>query len=127
MVVWFSAGHSLTAWIGPVLRFAWPIVVSIALLALFVTPWANAQIEESRERFEKARRRQPRCPWPIHRIRQRGSCSSSNPSTFSTVRYATCLVARALQDREGLIVAARGVIEVAKNGDRFLALEQGRR
>ena len=30
-------------------------------------------------------------------------------------------------DREGLIVAAKGVIEVAKNGDRFLVLQQGRR
>ena len=31
MVVWFTAGRSLTAWIGLVLRSAWPIVVSIAL------------------------------------------------------------------------------------------------
>ena len=53
MVVWFTSGRSLTAWIGPVLRFAWPIVVSIALLALFVTPWSNSQIEEMRERFAK--------------------------------------------------------------------------
>jgi len=29
--------------------------------------------------------------------------------------------------REGVIVAARGLIEAAKNGDRFLVLEQGRR
>ena len=31
------------------------------------------------------------------------------------------------QGREGLIVAAKGVIELADNGDRFLVLEQGRR
>ena len=31
------------------------------------------------------------------------------------------------EGREGLIVAAKGVIELADNGDRFLVLEQGRR
>jgi lipopolysaccharide export system permease protein len=32
MVVWFASGQSLLAWLGPVLRFAWPIVVAVALL-----------------------------------------------------------------------------------------------
>ena len=91
MVVWFSAGHSLTAWIGPVLRFAWPIVVSIALLALFVTPWANAQIEESRERFSKSATTSAALPRRFIESGNAAACSSSNPSTFSTVRYATCL------------------------------------
>src|SRR5512134_1410796 len=50
MVVWFASGQSLLAWIGPALRFAWPIIVAIGLLAFFVTPWANARIEESRDR-----------------------------------------------------------------------------
>ncbi|MBC8118258.1 MAG: LptF/LptG family permease [Burkholderiaceae bacterium] len=31
------------------------------------------------------------------------------------------------QGREGLIVAAQGIIEIAPNGDRFLVLERGRR
>ena len=51
MVVWFAAGQSLLAWVGPVLRFAWPIVIAIGLLAFFVTPWSQAQIEDARTRF----------------------------------------------------------------------------
>jgi len=47
MVVWFSSGQSLLAWIGPVLRFATPIVVLIALLTIGVSPWAERQIAES--------------------------------------------------------------------------------
>src|ERR1700739_3606988 len=41
MVVWFTAGKSLLAWIAPVVRFVLPIVVLIALLTLVVAPWAN--------------------------------------------------------------------------------------
>ena len=127
MVVWFTAGHSLTAWIGPVLHFAWPIVVSIALLALFVTPWANAQIEESRERFEQRD--------DVSRVAPGRFIESGNAARVFFVesvdvldgRVRNVFVSTRGQGREGLIVAARGVIEVAKNGDRFLVLEQGRR
>ena len=41
MVVWFSSGLPLTAWIRPVLRFAVPVVILIAILSLFVAPWAQ--------------------------------------------------------------------------------------
>ncbi len=127
MVVWFTAGYSLTAWITPVLRFAWPIVVSIALLALFVTPWSNSQIEESRERFEKRD--------DVSRVAPGRFIESGDADRVFFVESVDVLdghvrnvfVSMRSQNREGLIVASRGVIEVAKNGDRFLVLEQGRR
>jgi lipopolysaccharide export system permease protein len=127
MVVWFTAGHSLTAWIGPVLRFAWPIVVSIALLALFVTPWSNSQIEESRERFEKRD--------DVSRVAPGRFIESGGADRVFFVESVDILdgqvrnvfVSMRSQGREGLIVATKGVIELAKNGDRFLVLEQGRR
>ncbi|MBU3738362.1 MAG: LptF/LptG family permease, partial [Rhodoferax sp.] len=31
MVIWFSSGKGLAAWIGPLLRFAWPILAAIAI------------------------------------------------------------------------------------------------
>ncbi len=127
MVVWFTSGRSLTAWIGPVLRFAWPIVVSIALLALFVTPWSNSQIEEMRERFAKRD--------DVSRLAPGRFIESGGADRVFFVESVDILdgqvhnvfVSMRNQGREGLIVAAKGVIEVAKNGDRFLVLEQGRR
>src|SRR4026209_1994061 len=38
MVIWFSAGLSLTAWIRPVLTFALPLVALIATLRLALSP-----------------------------------------------------------------------------------------
>ena len=53
MVVWFASGVSLTRWIRPVLRFGIPIIVMTSALSFTVTPWANRQSAEFRERFEK--------------------------------------------------------------------------
>ncbi len=51
MAVWFSSGQSLLAFWRPIVRFAWPIVLTIALLGLFAWPWANAQIDGLRHQF----------------------------------------------------------------------------
>ncbi|MFP8778055.1 LPS export ABC transporter permease LptF [Hydrogenophaga sp. RWCD_12] len=52
MIIWLSSGRSLGGFISPVMRFAWPILLVIVLLALFVWPWANKQTAELRFRFE---------------------------------------------------------------------------
>ena len=127
MVVWFTSGRSLMAWIGPVLRFAWPIIVSIALLALFVTPWSISQIEESRQRFEQRD--------DVSRVAPGRFIESSGANRVFFVESVDILdgqvrnvfVSMLSGGREALIVAAKGMIEVAQNGDRFLVLEQGRR
>lgn len=53
MVIWFSSGRGLGNFIRPLFRFTWPILAMIALLALFIWPWSNQQIQDLRERFEK--------------------------------------------------------------------------
>ncbi|MBS3911299.1 MAG: LPS export ABC transporter permease LptF [Hydrogenophaga sp.] len=53
MIIWFSSGRSLGGFMGPVMRFAWPILLVITLMVFFVWPWANQQTEELRSRFQK--------------------------------------------------------------------------
>ncbi|MFY7980203.1 MAG: LPS export ABC transporter permease LptF [Limnohabitans sp.] len=53
MVIWFASGQGLGQFIRPLFRFAWPIFLVIALLALFVWPWSHQQIQDLRQRFEK--------------------------------------------------------------------------
>ncbi len=127
MVVWFASGQSLLAWIFPVLRFAAPIIVLVAVLSLALSPWANRQIAESRMRFE-----------------QRDDVSKIAPGRFiesgggdrvffvesvdlAGAHVKNVFVSHRSQGREGVIVAAQGVIEVQPDGDRYLVLEQGRR
>ena len=51
MIIWFSSGRSLGGFLTPVLRFSWPILAVIALMVLFVWPWANTQTAELSARF----------------------------------------------------------------------------
>jgi lipopolysaccharide export system permease protein len=53
MVIWFGSGRSLASLLTPLLRFAWPILVVIAVLAFFILPWAFGRIEDLRDRYEK--------------------------------------------------------------------------
>lgn len=53
MVIWFASGQGLGQFIRPLLRFSWPIVLVIGLLALFVWPWSHQQIQDLRQRYEK--------------------------------------------------------------------------
>jgi lipopolysaccharide export system permease protein len=43
MIVWFASGLSIMSLIRPILRFAIPLIIIIALLALFAWPWANRE------------------------------------------------------------------------------------
>ena len=53
MVVWFTSGQSLSSFLKPLFRFAWPVLLIIALLSVFVWPWTNQQTQEMRERYER--------------------------------------------------------------------------
>jgi lipopolysaccharide export system permease protein len=53
MVIWFSAGRGLSAFLTPLFRFAWPILLVVAALALVVWPWSNQQTQELKDRYGK--------------------------------------------------------------------------
>lgn len=53
MVVWFTSGQSLAAFLRPLFRFAWPVLVVVALSSLFVWPWANQQTKDMQIRYEQ--------------------------------------------------------------------------
>jgi lipopolysaccharide export system permease protein len=53
MVIWFASGVSLSRFVRPVLRMAWPVLLVVALLALFVWPWVNQRANDLRERYER--------------------------------------------------------------------------
>ncbi len=52
MVIWFSSGSGLASTLRPLLRFAWPILLGIGVLALIVWPWSHQQVQQLRDRFD---------------------------------------------------------------------------
>ena len=127
MIVWHASGQGLLSWLGPVLRFAAPIILLVAVLALAVSPWANQQIAEGRQRFERRD--------DVSKVAPGRFIESSNAQRVFFVesvdieggRVRNVFVSHRSQGKEGVIIAAEGVIEIQPDGERFLVLERGRR
>jgi lipopolysaccharide export system permease protein len=127
MVVWFSAGMSLTQWIRPVLTFAAPLVLMIALLSLVLSPWAVTNIEEVRRQMDSRSDVTHVTPGVFREARhaERVYFMEEVPGAENIV--ANVFVSSTQHGRQGVMVAARGFQEIAENGDRFLVLLNGRR
>lgn len=127
MVVWFSSGLSLTAWIRPVLNFSLPLVFAIAVLSLFLSPWALSQSVEYREKLSTRKDAGQVSPGAFQE-------SSSGDRVIFVEAVAddasfvrNVFVSTVQNERLGVTMAATGHQEVAENGDRFMVLENGRR
>lgn len=127
MVVWFSSGLSISRWIRPVLSFAMPVIMVIAILSLFVMPWATQKVATYAAQLES-----------------RDELSSISPGAFKESIGAdrvyfierfdelgkvvkNIFVQSKQQQKVGVMVASNGHREVEKNGDSFLVMQKGRR
>jgi lipopolysaccharide export system permease protein len=127
MVVWFTSGQSLAACLKPILLFAAPFFVAIVVLSLFLSPWA----EQRRLEFER-------------QLESRDEIALLTPGLFKEFRRANLVVyLESINTFDGTIrniflhsvdegkdvttVARSGSLEEAKNGDRFIVLDDGRR
>ncbi len=127
MAVWFSSGLSIAAWVRPVLQFSLPVALVCALLSLAIAPWSQAQSVEYQRLLES-----------------RDEVSSVTPGVFRESKSSdrvffvdklserddvvnNIFVQSFQNDRMGVMVAQRGFVETAANGDRFIVLLHGRR
>lgn len=53
MVIWMGSGRGLAGMVSPVLRFAWPVLLSMVALVVMAWPWANKQTADLRDRFQQ--------------------------------------------------------------------------
>lgn len=130
MSIWFSAGVPLTAWMRPVLRFAIPVVLAIAVLALFLSPWALTKRSEYQKRMDQRD--------DVARVSPGAFKESAQGDRVFFVESVTSQDGRAnlvknifinsmQHGRLGVMAATQGHTEVVGNGDKFIVLSQGRR
>jgi lipopolysaccharide export system permease protein len=127
MVIWFSSGLPLTAWVRPVLIFAAPLVLVIALLSLFLAPWANNHSEEYRRQLDSRDELSRIAPGVFRESAnaERVFFVESVAGDSGTVQNV--FVTSVQHGRQGVMVSRRGFAETAANGDRFIVLADGRR
>ena len=127
MVVWFTSGQGLNAWIRPVLIYGAPLVGVIAALSMFLTPWAIAKTDEYKNQIESQDDIAAISPGVFKEAHngERVFFVEKLAANLSTV--ANIFVHSDEKGEVGTIVAKRGYQETAANGDRFLVMQNGRR
>jgi lipopolysaccharide export system permease protein len=127
MIIWFASGLNPWRLLRPVLLFAVPAVIAIAVLSLSIGPWATKKRDEYRR-------------W----LANQDDASLIAPGVFAESKRADKVYfVEALKDtgnvvrnvfiqsvengRLGIVVAKEGRRQKMKDGDRYLVLEKGRR
>ncbi len=129
MAVWFASGAALSRFVKPVLRMAWPVLLVVGLLMLFVWPWGNEQSVELRDRYQR-RSDISRVAPGVFQTSSDGSRvffverDLDEKSGQSNARNVFVLVTR--DNKESVVAANTGRIE-ARGGEQWLLLERGQR
>lgn len=127
MVVWFSSGLGLTRWVRPVLAFAVPLVLVIALLSLALSPWAVSRSEDLRRIMDSRDDVSAIVPGVFRESSRAERVYFVEEVSDSENMVANVFVSSNQHQKLGVMVARRGFQETAENGDRFLVLLNGRR
>ena len=127
MVVWFTSGQGLFSWIRPTLLYALPLVFTVGLLSLFLTPWATGKSEEYRRQLESREDVSAISPGVFKESKRGDRVFFVEKLTLDLSVVANIFVYSEEDEETGITVAARGYTETSRNGSRYLVLENGRR
>src|SRR5688572_18438072 len=120
MTVWFTSGLSIAAWVRPVLQFALPVALVCALLSIAITPWAQAQSVEYQRLLASRDDVSSVTPGVFRESRGRDRVFFVDKLTEKDDQVNNVFVQSTENNRMGVMVAQRGYIETAENGDRFV-------
>lgn len=127
MVVWFSSGLPLTAWIRPVLVFAAPLVLAISVLTLVLSPWANRMSAEFREKITVRSDASQVAPGSFKEASSTDRVVFVEAISEDETSVRNVFISAVQHGKLGVTMASKGYQETAENGDRFMVLEKGRR
>lgn len=129
MVIWFSSGRGLSAFLRPLLHFAWPIVLVVGALAFLILPWAFGQVEDLRDRYEKRSdisRIQPGQFQESHNGDRVFFIEKGDTNEHVGQMGRNVFIATQQGDKKTVISALSGHVELRDSG-KFLVLQNGQR
>jgi lipopolysaccharide export system permease protein len=124
MVIWFSSGVSLSQFLKPLYKFAWPILLMIALLALFAWPWSNVQTQYLKEKFEKRSDIERVAPGQFQESNSKEMVFFIEKKQNKDDEASSIFISKVEGKTETITTAKAGNIEWLEK-DKFLALNQG--
>ena len=126
MVIWFASGIGLARFVKPVLRTAWPVLLVVALLALFVWPWVNQQGVDLRTRFESRSDLARVAPGSFQTSSDGSRTFFIDRDTVDSNTGRNVFILSNGARGESVTTAAEGRIEF-RGDERFLVLQRGQR
>ncbi len=126
MVIWFTSGQGLSAFLKPLFQFAWPVLLVVAALALLVLPWSNQRIENLKEQYEKRGDIERVEPGQFQESAGGNRVFFVEKNASGKLSGANVFIATTENGKETITSARSGRIE--RNGqDRLLLLSNGHR
>jgi lipopolysaccharide export system permease protein len=127
MVVWFTSGKGLAGFLPPLFRFAWPVLLIVALMSLFVWPWSNQQTQDMREHYESRGDLDRIAPGQFQESSSGNRVFFIDRGVKAGEKSSTNVFIAATEKGKSSITTARsGRIEV-RDGAQVLLLENGQR
>lgn len=126
MVIWFAAGRGLSSFLKPLFRFAWPVLLVIALLALVIWPWANQQTQDMKDRYGRRGDLERVAPGQFQESASGNRVFFLDKDTPDNKSGKNIFIATSENGKETVTSARSGTI-VTRGGDQFLQLRGGQR
>jgi lipopolysaccharide export system permease protein len=127
MIIWLASGRSLSGFLGPVMRFAWPILLVITAMVLFVWPWANQQTDELRGRFESRGDLERVAPGQFQESSSGQRVFFIDKDTADGTEGRNIFISSTDDDGRETITSARSGRIVQENDRQWLLLNNGQR
>ena len=127
MVVWYASGLNLRSLYVPVLRFATPWIIIIAILALFVWPWTNAKTSEITQKFKGRDETAMLIPGQFFESVNSSRVFFIESIDTSTSKISNLFVADHKNERLTVAMAETGNINFLDNGVKQIKIHNGKR
>ena len=126
MVIWFSSGRGIADFASPLFRFAWPVLLLIAVLALVAWPWANSQTQGMRDQYERRGDLDRVAPGEFQESAGRSRVFFVDKDTADGTTASNVFMSSTEKNRQIVTSAKSGKIETI-DATRYLMLSNGQR
>ena len=127
MIVWFSAGLSLHNLVKPILIFSLPIILLIASLSFYISPWAVQKSEEFKNGLKNRDELATIAPGTFKE--SKGNNRIFYVEGFSDLGSSVNnIFVQSMQNGKiGVIVSNKGKRVTNKNGENYIVMKDGKR
>lgn len=126
LVIWHASGKGLSSFLGPILRFSWPIFLAVFALALFVWPWTNSQTQKLRDQYEQRGDLERVSPGQFQESADGTRVFYIDKEPEKATQRSNIFIYEARGNRESILTAKSGQLETI-NQRQYLILNSGQR